>query len=146
MCKEFVKYMQGEFEMSMIGELNFFLGLQIKQSSEETSINQAKYIKELLKRFGMMMAKPLATPMSTSIKLNKDENEKNVDKKLYRGTIGPLLYLMASRSDNMFSVCICVRFQSCSKVSYLTAVKHIFRYLIDIHDLGIFYPRGVIFN
>ena len=74
--------MQGEFEMSMMGELNFFLGLQIKQSSDETFINQAKYTKELLKRFGMMGAKSLATPMSTSIKFDKDENDKNMDESI----------------------------------------------------------------
>ena len=69
-CKEFAKCMQGEFEMSMMAELNFFLGLQFKQSSEGTFLNQANYTKELLKRFGMMGAIPLATPMSTSIKLD----------------------------------------------------------------------------
>ena len=76
MCKKFAKCMQGEFKMSMMGELNFFLGLQIKQSSEGTFINQAKYTKELLKRFGMMEAKALTTPMNTSIKLDKGEMEK----------------------------------------------------------------------
>ena len=65
-----------------MGELNFFLGLQIKQSSDETFINQAKYTKELLKRFGMMGAKSLATPMSTSIKFDKDENDKNMDESI----------------------------------------------------------------
>ena len=146
MCKEFSKCMQGEFEMSMMGELNFFLGLQIKQSSEGTFINQAKYTKELLNRFGMREAKPLSTPMGTSIKLDKDENGKKVDEKLYRGMIGSLLYLTASRPDIMFSVCICARFQSCPKESHLVAVKRIFRYLIETHDLGIFYPRGVAFE
>ena len=76
MCKEFAKSMQGEFEMSMMGKLNFFLGLQIKQSREVTFINQAKYTKELLKRFGMMGSKAITTPMGTSIKLDKDENGK----------------------------------------------------------------------
>ena len=76
--------MQGEFEMTMIGELNFFLGLQIKQSSIGIFIDQAKYTKELLKRFNMMGAKCLATPMSTSIKVDKDKNGKNVDDKFYR--------------------------------------------------------------
>ena len=76
MCKEFSKSIQGEFEMSMMGELNFFLGLQIKQSREGTFINQAKYTKELLKRFGMMGSKALTTPMGTSIKLDKDKNKK----------------------------------------------------------------------
>ena len=146
MCKEFSKCMQGEFEMSMMGELNFFLGLQIKQSSEGTFINQAKYTKELLNRFGMREAKPLSTPMGTSIKLDKDENDKKIDEKLYRGMIGSLLYLTASRPDIMFSVCICARFQSCPKESHLVAVKRIFRYLIETHDLGIFYPRGVAFE
>ena len=89
---------------SMMGELNFFLGLQIKQSKEGIFVNQAKYTKEFLKRFGMVGAKALATPMSTSIKLDKDENEKNVDEKLYRDMIGSLLYLMASRPDIMFSI------------------------------------------
>ena len=102
--------MQGEFEMSMMGKLNFFLGLQIKQSREVTFINQAKYTKELLQRFGMMGSKEITTPMGTSIKLEKDENGKNVDEKLYRGMIGSLLYLTASRPDIMFSVCICARF------------------------------------
>ena len=82
--------------------------------------------------------------MSTSIKLDKDENGKNVDEKLYRVMIGFLLYLMASTPDIMFSVYICARFQSCPKESHLTAVKRIFRYLLETHDLGIFYPRGVV--
>ena len=87
-----------------------------------------------------MGAKPLATPMSTSIKLDKEENGKNVNKKLYRGMIEYVLYLMISRSDIMFSVCICARFQSYPKESHISAVKRIFRYLIKTHNLGIFYP------
>ena len=73
LCKEFSKCMHSEFEMSMIGELNFFLGLQIKQLKEGTFINQAKYIRDLLKRFNMEEAKTMKTPMSSSIKLDKDE-------------------------------------------------------------------------
>ena len=69
--------------MSMMDELHFFLGLQVKQSSEGIYINQAKYTNKLLKRFGMMGAKPLVTPISTSIKLDKDENGKNIDEKFY---------------------------------------------------------------
>ena len=84
--------------------------------------------------------------MGTSTKLDKDENGKNVDEKLYRGMIGSLLYLTLSRPDIIFSVCIYARFQSCPKESHLMAVKRIFRYLIDTQDLGIFYPRGVSFD
>ena len=130
MCKKIAKCMHGEFEMSMMAELNFFLGLQIKQSIEGTFINQAKYMKELLKRFGMIRVKPLAIPIGTSIKLDKDKNDKNVDEKLYRGMIGYFLYLTANRPDIMFSVCVCAGFQSCPKESHLVAVKRIFRYLI----------------
>jgi hypothetical protein len=79
MCSEFSKIMQKEFEMSMIGELNFFLGLQIKQTKNEIFINQSKYIKDLLKKFGIEKSKIYATPMNSTTKLDKDENGKNVD-------------------------------------------------------------------
>ncbi|RVW51241.1 hypothetical protein CK203_111836 [Vitis vinifera] len=85
---EFSKCMHSEFEMSMMGELNFFLGLQIKQLKEGTFINQAKYIRDLLKRFNMEEAKTMKTPMSSSIKLDKDEKGKSIDSTMYRGMIG----------------------------------------------------------
>ena len=91
----------------------------------------------------MMRAKLLVTPMSTSIKLDKDENDKNMDKKLYQGMIDSLLYLIISTPDIIFSIFICTIFQSCPKELHLTAVKCIFQYLIETHNLGIFYPRGV---
>ena len=97
-------------------------------------------------RFGMMESKSLSTPMSISIKLDKDKNNKNVNKKFYGGMIGSLLYLMASRPDIMFSVCIRVRFQSCHKESHLVAIKCTLKYLINTHDLWLFYPRGVAFD
>ncbi|KAL6331646.1 hypothetical protein AAG906_011587 [Vitis piasezkii] len=75
--QEFAKCMHSEFEMSIMGELNFFLGLQIKQLKEETFINKAKYIRDLLKRFNIEEAKTIKTPMSSSIKLNKDEKDFN---------------------------------------------------------------------
>ncbi|KAK2980392.1 hypothetical protein RJ640_014565 [Escallonia rubra] len=76
--------MRREFEMSMMGELTFFLGLQIKQSKEGIFISQSKYTRELLKRFGLDNAKPRRTPISPSVNLVKDENGKDVDNKLYR--------------------------------------------------------------
>ena len=99
--------MKEEFEMSMMGELNYFLGLQIKQRKDGIFINQAKYTKELIKRFGLEGAKTSKTPMATTTKPNKDKQGINVDIKLYRGTIGSLLYLTASRPNIMFSVCYC---------------------------------------
>ncbi|RVW94322.1 hypothetical protein CK203_037932 [Vitis vinifera] len=79
--------MHNEFEMSMMGELNFFLGLQIKQLKEGTFINQAKYIRDLLKRFNMEETKIMKTPMSSSIKLDKNEKGKSIDSTMYRGMI-----------------------------------------------------------
>nr|XP_016498269.1 PREDICTED: uncharacterized mitochondrial protein AtMg00810-like [Nicotiana tabacum] len=91
--------------MSMMGELTFFLGLQIKQSSKEIFISQAKYTKDLIKKLGMENAKPIGTPMSPTTTIEGDKNRKSVDEIIYRGMIGSLLYLTASRPDIIFSVC-----------------------------------------
>ena len=91
LCEEFPTCMHSEFEMSMMGKLNFFLGLQIKQLKEGTFINQAKYGRDLLKSFNMEEAKIMKTPMSSSIKLDKDDKGKSIDSTMYRGMIGSLL-------------------------------------------------------
>ena len=95
--------MQAEFEMSMMGELNFFLGLQIKQKRDGIFISQTKYLKELLKKFGMDQCKSSNTPMSSTTLLDADIKGKDYDIKRYRGMIGSLLYLTASRPDIQFS-------------------------------------------
>ncbi|GJT93373.1 retrovirus-related pol polyprotein from transposon TNT 1-94 [Tanacetum coccineum] len=115
--------MHDEFEMSMMGELNFFLGLQIKQMEDGIFFNQSKYITEMLKKFGLEDSKPMKTPMSSDTKLTKDEECELVDSTKYRGMIGSLLYLTASRPDIMSSVHLCVRFQEDPKTSHLEAVK-----------------------
>ena len=79
LCKKFTKLMQGEFEMSLMGELNYFIGLQVKQTKDETFISQTKYIKEIIKKFGMESSKELSTPMSPTYKLDKDEEGINID-------------------------------------------------------------------
>ncbi|GJS17805.1 retrovirus-related pol polyprotein from transposon TNT 1-94 [Tanacetum coccineum] len=142
MCDEFAKIMHDEFEMSMMGELNFFLGLQIKQMEDGIFFNQSKYIKEMLKKFGLEESKPMKTPMSSDTKLTKDEECESVDSTKYRGMIGSLLYLTASRPDIMFSVCLCARFQEAPKTSHLEAVKRIFRYIKGTTHLGLWYPKG----
>ena len=129
LCKKFADLMSAEFEMSMMGELNFFLGLQIKQTANGIFIHQQKYIKELLKKYGLDSAKTNHTPMATNIRLDEDSNGINVDQTMYRGMIGSLLYLTASRPDISFSVGLCARFQSNPKESHHTAVKRILRYL-----------------
>ena len=82
-------------------------------------------------------AKPIGTPMSPSTKLDKDESGKDIDQHLYRGMIGSLLYLTASRSDIMFIVCLCARFQSYPKESYLSTVKRILKYLYGTMNVGL---------
>ena len=95
---------------SLMGELTYFLGVQVKQIKEIMFVHQAKYLKEMLKKFGMLNAKEIGTPMSISTKLDKDEQGKSVDPKLYKRMIGSLLYLMVSRPDIMFSICLCTHF------------------------------------
>ena len=109
----------------MMGELNFFLGLQVKQTDENIFINQAKYIKDLLKKYGMETVTPMVTPMTTTSKLDKDQQAKSVDITKYRGIIDSLLYLTACRSDIMFATCICARFQVNPNESHLMCVKKI---------------------
>ncbi|GKA07054.1 retrovirus-related pol polyprotein from transposon TNT 1-94 [Tanacetum coccineum] len=137
----FAKIMHDEFEMSMMGELNFFLGLQIKQMEYGIFFNQSKYIKEMLKKFGLEESKLMKTPMSFDTKLMKDEECESIDSTKYRGMLGSLLYLTKSRPDIMFSVCLCARFQEAPKISHLEAVKRICRYIKGTTHLGLWYPK-----
>ena len=101
LCKGLASIMQGEFEMSRIGELTFFLGLQIKQMENGTFISQSKFYKEVLKKFGIDTTKEASTLMGTSCYLDKDESGTEVNQTMFRGMIGSLLYLTASRPDIM---------------------------------------------
>jgi hypothetical protein len=96
--------------MSMMGELQFFLGLQIKQSKEGTFVHQAQYTNDIVRKFKMEDFKAMATLMSTTTALDADEEGEHVDQKEYRSIIGSLLYLTATRLDIQFSVCLCARF------------------------------------
>jgi hypothetical protein len=145
-CKEFGEMMSREFEMSVIGELIFFLGLQIKQLKEGTFVCQSKYVKDIVKKFGMEDAKPIKTPMATNGHLDLNEGGIPVDLKLYRSMIGSLLYLTASRPDIMFSVCMCVRFQAAPKECHLTVIKRIMIYLKYSPNIGLWYPMGAQFE
>jgi len=139
MC--FFEEMKQEFEMSMIGELNYFLGLQVKQTVEGIFISQSKYAKDLVKRYGLDGKSRTRTPMSTSVKISSDIVGKVVDPSLYRSMIGSLLYLTPSRPDIAFSVGVCARFQANPKESHLTVVKRIIRYVNDTLLYGIWYSR-----
>jgi hypothetical protein len=131
-CEEFSRVMTQKFEMSMMGELNYFLGFQVKQLKDDTFISQTKYTQDILKRFGMKDAKPLKTPMGTDGHVDLNKGGKSVDQKAYRSMIGSLLYLCASRPDIMLSVCMCARYQSDPRERHLVAVKRILRYLVSM--------------
>ncbi|KAJ9544937.1 hypothetical protein OSB04_024644 [Centaurea solstitialis] len=138
MCQEFENTMKSQFKMSMMGELTFFLGLQVRQRPDGIFINQAKYVQDLLKRFDFGGSNSVATPMPRNFQLNADSSGKPVDQKTYRAIIGSLLYLTASRPDIVFSTGVCARFQCDPRDSHLSAVKRILRYLKGTPD---WYPK-----
>jgi hypothetical protein len=132
-CEEFSRVMTKKFEMSMMGELTYFLEFQVKQLKEGTFLSQTKCIQDILNKFGMKDAKPIKTPMGTDRHLDL----KSVDQKVYRSMIGSLLYLCASRPDIMLYVCICAIFQSDPKECHLVVVKLILRYLVHTPYIGL---------
>ena len=138
--------MANEFEMSMIGELSYFLGLQIKQLKNGTFMSQGKYIKDMLKKFGMNEAKPISTPMGTNGNLDSDASGNMVNQKMYWSMIRSILYLTILRPDVIFSVCICARFQASPRESHLKATKRILRYLKHTQNVGLWYPKGARFE
>ena len=144
--EEFGYMMQEQYQMSMMGELKFFLGLQIRQQRNDIFISQEKYLKDCLKKFGMQDCKGFTTPMPAKHHLGPDDNGKEFDQKVYRSMIGSLLYLCASRPDIMLSVCMCARFQAAPKESHHLAVKRILRYLAYTPTLGLWYPKGSEFD
>nr|GEU50051.1 retrovirus-related Pol polyprotein from transposon TNT 1-94 [Tanacetum cinerariifolium] len=128
------------------GELTFFLGLQVKQKKDRIFISQDKYVAEILRKFGLTEEKSASTPIDTEKPLLKDPDGEDVDVHTYRSMIGSLMYLTSSRPDIMFAVYACANFQVTLKVSYLHAVKRIFRYLKGKPHLGLWYPKGSPFN
>ncbi|GJW00303.1 uncharacterized mitochondrial protein-like protein, partial [Tanacetum coccineum] len=143
---EFEKLMHDKFQKSSMGELTFFLGLQVKQKSDGIFISQDKYVAEILKKFDFATVKTASTPMKPNKALIKDEEAEEVDVHLYRSMIGSLMYLIASRPDITFAVCACARFQVTPKTSHLYAVKRIFKYLKGQPKLGLWYPRDSPFD
>jgi hypothetical protein len=145
-CEEFCRIMVQKFEMSMMWEFKYFLRFQIKQLQEGTFISQTKYIRDILKKFGMKNDKSIKTPMGTNGHLDLDTGGKSVDQKVYRSMIGSLLYLCASRLDIMLSICMCARFQANPKEVHLRAMKRIMRYLVYTPKFGLWYPKGSTFD
>jgi hypothetical protein len=102
--------MENEFQMSMMGELTFFLDIQVKQTMEGIFIHQVKYTKDLMKKLNIAELKPVSTPMSTATALDPDENSEAIDQREYKSMIGSLMYLTVTWLDIQFDVCLCAWF------------------------------------
>jgi hypothetical protein len=134
--------MESEFQMFMMGELTFFLGIQVKQMKQGTFMHQTKYTKDLMKKFNMEELKPVSTLMSSVASLGPDEDGEAVDQREYKSMIDSLLYLTATRSDIQFTVGLCACFQASPRSSHRTAVQRIFRYLKHTPEFGIWYSAS----
>nr|GEY49422.1 putative ribonuclease H-like domain-containing protein [Tanacetum cinerariifolium] len=141
LCREFEALMHEKFQMSTMGELNFFLGLQVLQKEDRIFLSQDKYVGDILKKFGYSDVRSANTPMDKENPWGKDGTRKDVDLHLYRSLIGSLMYLIASKPDIMFAVCACARHQVTPKECHLHTVKRIFRYLKGHPKLGLWYPK-----
>nr|GEX85698.1 hypothetical protein [Tanacetum cinerariifolium] len=137
--------MHSKFEMSMMGELKFFLGIQIHQSPRGIFINQAKYAKEILIKHGMTLCDSVGTSMATK-HLDADLSGIPIDQMKYHSMVGALMYLATSRPDIMHATCYCARYQEKLTKKHLTAVKRIFRYLKDTTRMGLWYPKDTGFE
>ncbi|GKA18298.1 putative ribonuclease H-like domain-containing protein [Tanacetum coccineum] len=141
LCTGFDQFMKDKFQMSSMGELTFFLGLQVQQKEDGIFISQDKYVANILKKFNYTDVKSASTLVDLEKPLVKDGDDDAVDVHLYRSMIRSLMYLTASRPDIMFAVCACAIFQVTPKTSHLLAVKRIFRYLKGKPTLGLWYSR-----
>ncbi|GJY79782.1 retrovirus-related pol polyprotein from transposon TNT 1-94 [Tanacetum coccineum] len=138
--KRFANLMKNNFEMSMMGELKFFLGLQVHQSPRGIFISQSQYAIELLKKHGLDECVSMSTPMATE-RLDADLQGTPTDQTTYRRMIGGLMYLTASRPDIAFATFVCARYQARPTVKHLKEVKRIFRYLRHSYNMGLWYPK-----
>ncbi|KAA0066740.1 gag-pol polyprotein [Cucumis melo var. makuwa] len=139
LVNNFINIMQSEFEMSMVGELLCFLGLQIRQKNDDIFISQKKYARNIVKKFGLEQARNKRTPATTHVKLTKDIEGAEVDHKLYRSIVGSLLYLTASRPDIAYAMGIYARYQVVPRITHLEAIKRILKYVHRTCDFGMMY-------
>ncbi|GKE51677.1 retrovirus-related pol polyprotein from transposon TNT 1-94, partial [Tanacetum coccineum] len=140
-CDTFSNEMSSKFKMSMMGQMYFFLGLQVSQSPGGIFINQSKYALEILKKYGMDSCDPVDTPMVDRLKLDEDPLGIPVDLTRYHGMIGSLMYLTTSRPDLVFAVCMYARYQAKPTKKHLEATKRVFRYLRGTINWGLWYPK-----
>ncbi|GKA82632.1 retrovirus-related pol polyprotein from transposon TNT 1-94 [Tanacetum coccineum] len=140
-CEIFSYEMSSKFQMSMMGQMSFFLGLQVSQNPGGIFINQSKFALEILKKFGMDSCDPVDTPMVDRLKLDEDPLGILVDQTRFRSMVGFLIDLTASRPDLVFVVCMCARYQASPTKKHLEALKRVFRYLRGTINWGLWYPK-----
>ncbi|GJW38803.1 retrovirus-related pol polyprotein from transposon TNT 1-94 [Tanacetum coccineum] len=140
-CDRFSNEMSSKFQMSMMGQISFFLGLQISHNPRGIFINQSKYANEILKKFDLHKSDHVDTHIVERTKLGEDLSGILVDQTQYRSMIGSLMYLTASRPDLVFAVCMCARYQSMPTKKHLEAVKRVFWYLQGTINMGLWYPK-----
>ncbi|KAG7534720.1 GAG-pre-integrase domain [Arabidopsis thaliana x Arabidopsis arenosa] len=141
-CDEFKSSMMLEFEMSDLGKMKYFLGVEVKQCQDGIFICQRRYAREVLARFGMENSNSVKNPIVPGTKLHKDQSGERVDETLFKQLVGSLMYLTVTRPDLMFVVCLISRFMASPRVSHWLAAKRILRYLKGTTELGVFYKRG----
>ncbi|RZC15548.1 Copia protein isoform B [Glycine soja] len=127
--EKFKERLKLEFEMTDLGLLSYFLGMEFKKANELLIMHQQKYTTDLLKRFQMMSCNPASTPVEPGLKLVKDESEKSVDSTLFKQVVGSLRYLCNTRPDFSFVVSLISRFSNNPKASHWAVAKRILRYL-----------------
>ncbi|GJX43602.1 retrovirus-related pol polyprotein from transposon TNT 1-94 [Tanacetum coccineum] len=139
-AKRFKKLMKDNFEMSMIGEMKFFIGLQVHQSPRGIFICQSQYTMDILKKHGMEKCDIISIPMATT-KIDADLQGTPTDQTKYRSMIGGLMYLTASRLDIAYATFVCTRYQARPTDKHLKEVKRIFRYLRQTINMGLWYSK-----
>ncbi|CAA7062104.1 unnamed protein product [Microthlaspi erraticum] len=141
MMEEFKKSMQREFDMTDLGKMRYFLGIEVLQTTRGIHISQGKYALEVLKRFNMEDCNAVYNPMVPGSKLDMDEEGERVDETFYKQIIGSLMYITTTRPDLQFSVSLLSRYMARPTQLHLQAVKRVLRYLRGTMDFGIWYKR-----
>eukprot|EP00253_Pinus_taeda_P004887 PITA_04887 len=141
MSRNFASVMQQELEMSLLGELTYFLGLQEQQTKDGIFLSQTKYLKQILKKYGMEDSKPVCTPMVRGCTLSSSDESLTVNQPAYKSMIGSLIYLIGTKQDIMHAKGIVGWFQANPKESHLQVVTKIFKYLQGTQDFGLWYPK-----
>ncbi|XP_071704493.1 uncharacterized mitochondrial protein AtMg00810-like [Rutidosis leptorrhynchoides] len=142
MLTKFKSSMKLEFDMTDLGEMKFFLGIEVLQRVDGIFICQRKYASEILDRFGMMDVNVVHNPLTVGFKVVKDEDGLKIDSTQFKQIVGSLMYLSATRPDIMFAVSLISRFMSSPTQLHFSVAKRILRYIKATMDYGVFYKRG----